>query len=71
MFKRTMIFAAVLGTLTLLGGCEKALFPETAQRTPYDRYQMLRGQGRASTETDKFGNNEPALRDRLRPLDEQ
>jgi hypothetical protein len=66
-----LIFVAMLGAITLLGGCEKQLFPESAARTPYDRYQMLRGQSRMASETNAYGGDQPALRDRLRPLDQQ
>ena len=65
------ILVSLLGSLTLLNGCEKALFPEGASRTPYERYQLLRGQHRIATETNAYGGNQPALRDRLRPLDDQ
>ena len=68
MFKRTLLIVAVMSTITLLTGCEKSLFGQGAQRTPYDRYQMLRGQSRVASETNACGNDQPALRDRLRPL---
>lgn len=71
MSRRMLILVALLGTISLLGGCEKQLFPKNAVRTPYDRYQMLRGQSRMATETNAYGGDQPALRDRLRPLDQQ
>ena len=60
--------------LTMVGsgsvsGCEKPLFVPNQPRTPYDRYQVLRGQGRPATEDNAYGGKEPALRQRLEPLD--
>ena len=60
--------------LTLVGsgavsGCERPLFTPNQPRTPYERYQVLRGQGRPSTEENAYGGKEPALRQRLEPLD--
>lgn len=52
----------------ILSGCEKPVFPPSAQRTPYERYQVLRGEYRPPTETNAFGGEQPALRDRLTPL---
>lgn len=54
-----------LGTLT---GCEKALFPPHYERTPYDRYEQLHGRYRPTSEENAYGGQQPALRDRLRPL---
>ena len=70
MFRRTLILVALTGAITLLGGCEKSLFPAGTSRTPYERYQLLRGQGRSASETNAYGANQPALRDRLRPLNQ-
>lgn len=71
MLRRMFILVALLSSFTLLTGCEKALFPEGASRTPYERYQLLRGQHRMASETNAYGGDQPALRDRLRPLDSQ
>ncbi|MCC6580323.1 MAG: hypothetical protein IT440_07755 [Phycisphaeraceae bacterium] len=62
----------VCGAVLLLGtiGCEKALFPKDAPRSPYERYQTLRGQDRPMTETNVWGGEQPSLRNRLKPLDE-
>jgi len=49
-------------------GCEKPLFPANLPRTPYERYQQLHGQGRVETEENAYGGQQPALRERLRPL---
>ena len=52
-------------------GCQKPVFPEDQPRTPYERYQALRGQERPAKTTDAFGNPQPDLRGRLTPLDSQ
>ncbi len=61
--------AFLLLVFGLIGGCEQALFPEGLARSPYERYQILRGQERQATETNAYGGDQPALRERLRPLD--
>jgi len=63
--------ALIVGLGLCAGGCEKALFPSGMPRTPYDRYQQLHGQRRAETEENAYGGEQPALRDRLRPLGRQ
>ncbi len=50
-------------------GCNDPLFPEDVPRSPYARYSDLRGQNRAKTEKDAFGRPQPALRERLAPLE--
>ena len=56
-------------TWFMISGCEKALVPPDAQRTPYERFQVLRGRYRSATQTNAFGGEQPALRDRLQPLE--
>lgn len=53
----------------LLAGCERGLFPEGTPRSPYERYMTLHGEYRPPVETDAYGIERPALRQRLRPLD--
>ena len=68
---RTRCAAQPLGLIVLtlgLVGCEKPLFPPNLPRSPYERYQTLRGQQRPATEENAYGAQEPALRERLRPL---
>lgn len=66
--KRAMC-AIVLSLLAAgLCGCEKALFTESMARSPYERYELLRGRPRNATEPNAFGGKQPALRERLRPL---
>ena len=65
---RTSTSLVVLLASIAVLGCERALFPPNAQRTPYERYQVLRGKYRKPTETNVFGGDQPALRQRLQPL---
>ena len=62
------MWALLLSTGGWLVGCEKALFPENLARSPYERYGTLRGQYRPATEQNAFGADQPALRQRLKPL---
>lgn len=68
-WSRLTVLGGLLLTIGLLSGCQQRLFPEHASRSPYDRYLTLRGQDRPMTETDPFGMERPALRQRLRPMD--
>ncbi|MAE65078.1 MAG: hypothetical protein CMJ18_12480 [Phycisphaeraceae bacterium] len=68
-FPLVPLLVTLSGLLLGAGGCERTLFPENAQRTPYERYQILRGKYRPATEEDVYGINRPALRSRLRPLE--
>lgn len=54
-----------------MGGCEKALFIENQSRTPYDRYNSLRGRQSAMSKKNDAGGESPALRERLKPLGAQ
>jgi len=45
------------------------LFPENAQRHPYERYSALRGDAAAMEDMDTFGRPQANLRERLAPLD--
>ncbi|MFG0286327.1 MAG: hypothetical protein ACF8R7_18085 [Phycisphaerales bacterium JB039] len=59
----------VLGAALLAGaacGCEvDPLFPEGADRTPFDRYDAVRNQDEPATSLDIFGRKQPNLRGRL------
>lgn len=71
--RRTMVACfGVLATVALLTGCQDPLFPKDQPRTPYERYQTLRGGDRPMTDEMASGSRagRPALRDRLRPLDQ-
>ena len=50
--------------------CGGTPFRDQAQvRTLYERYQVSRGESRPKTVIDSFGREQPALRQRLAPLD--
>ncbi len=68
MTKERLTAATVALAVVAMGGCAKQLFPEDTPRSPYERYQMLRGQDRPKTYVDVFGIERPALRERLKPL---
>ena len=54
----------------LLSGCSSSPFSaEAPVRSPYERYEILRGNDRPATTIDAFGRERPALRSRLAPLD--
>ncbi|MCE9591219.1 MAG: hypothetical protein K8S99_11920 [Planctomycetes bacterium] len=59
-----LLLLAVAG----VAGCEKPLFPEDLPRSPYDRYMTLRGQRPPMNETGPTGSEQPALRERLKPM---
>jgi hypothetical protein len=53
------------------GGCQEALFTDKTTRTQYERYQSLRGEYRPRKTTTALGEDRPALRERLAPLDQR
>ena len=59
----------ILATLGLVG-CHDPLFPDDVPRSPYERYSTLRGVDPTPTERNAYGIQQPALRKRLRPLQE-
>jgi len=68
--KACLLLAVGLVAATVwLAGCQSTPFPEDAARSQYDRYDELRGRGRQAKETDVYGRSEPALNERLRPLE--
>ena len=64
-----ILWAGVV-VLTGISGCNKPLFPENTPRSQFERYDALRGRERPTTEPGPFGVAQPALRERLRPLDQ-
>jgi len=60
----------LIAIILLLGGCEKALFPDNTTRSPYERYDAIRGRQRQAHEENAYGGSQPAIRDRLKPLGE-
>jgi hypothetical protein len=65
-----LLLGSVAMGMTMLGGCEKQLFPEDVPRSPYARYDTLRGRHRAAQQENAYGGTQPALRERLRPMGE-
>lgn len=65
----------VLGLLGMalvggLAGCEsRKLFPDELPRSPYSRYEALRGGEAPMYERDEFNQERPAIRARLTPQD--
>lgn len=65
-----MIAMALAASVLLVGGCGDPLFPKGTTRTPYERYQILHGQYRTQKQVSATGASVPALRERLRPMDQ-
>jgi hypothetical protein len=57
--------AAVCGCV--LEGCNKPLFPESAPRTQFEKFDTMRSGAAPKDEPDVFGTPQPALRARLAP----
>ena len=71
--RQAMLWPLALVAVAFLGGCQDPLFPKDAARSPYDRYHALRGDDRPMTDDFNRGtarSGRPALRERLRPLDQ-
>jgi hypothetical protein len=64
-----MVIVGIGMMLLLVSGCADPLFPKDMPRSPYERYMTLRGKDRPDKEMDVYGIEQPALRQRLRPLD--
>lgn len=54
----------VLGTAS---GCSRPLLSPSEERTPFDRYDAVRGNYSPQYIEDKFGRRQPNLRGRLSP----
>ncbi len=59
--------AGLVGLLLIGGptGCRKSPVPKDSPRSPYERYDALRGQSVPKTVQDSFGREQPNLRGRL------
>ena len=60
--------AAVLAGVTLCcftSACSRSPIQADAPRSPYERYEVLRGTAPPKTVTDSFGKEQPNLRGRL------
>ena len=62
---RATLLRALLLAIIGLGGCQRALFPETAPRTQFETYDRMRQRYVPTEEPDVFGNPQPALRARI------
>jgi len=60
-------WVACIGTLAMVTGCQKVLFPADEPRTQYQKADQLRDRFTPLVEPDVFGNPKPALRARLAP----
>ena len=69
MIRTGWVFVLALAGLVWLAGCGTNPLSSDLPRTPYGRYQALRGGEPPQEELDSFGNSRPALRARLRPMD--
>ena len=59
---------ACLGAAALAAaGCQKPLFPESAPRTQFEKFDTMRSGAAPKEEPDVFGTPQPALRARLTP----
>ena len=65
-----MLLVALTGVLFGTTGCEKPLFPADTPRSQYERYEQLRGEKRQTVRKNAYGYEEPNLRERLRPLEQ-
>lgn len=59
--------AAAAVCLCALAGCNKPLFPESAPRTQFEKFDSMRSGSAPAEEPDIFGRPQPALRARLTP----
>ena len=57
----------VLGSALLAGGCRNPLFREGEDRSPYARYDSVRGQNVPEYRYNEYGRRVPNLRARLMP----
>lgn len=62
---RPALFILAMASVCILGGCQRALFPQNTPRTQYETYDRMRSKAPPLTEPDAFGDPQPALRARL------
>lgn len=65
----TLAFTAAIfmGASFFATGCTKPLFPESAPRTQFEKFDAMRTGAAPKDEPDVFGTPQPALRARLAP----
>ena len=65
-----LVGCAALGLLSLLTlGCSRPLLGPTDERSPFDRYDNVRGRYAPQYIENEYGRREPNLRGRLSPKD--
>ena len=62
-----LLAAGAVGVLLIAAGCTKPLFPESAPRTQFEKFDAMRTGAAPKDEPDVFGTPQPALRARLTP----
>ena len=65
--KVALMAAGAVGALLIAAGCTKPLFPESAPRTQFEKFDAMRTGAAPKDEPDVFGTPQPALRARLTP----
>jgi len=65
--KVALMAACAAGAVLFAAGCTKPLFPESAPRTQFEKFDAMRTGAAPKDEPDVFGTPQPALRARLTP----
>ena len=65
--KVALMAVSAAGALLFVAGCTKPLFPESAPRTQFEKFDAMRTGAAPKDEPDVFGTPQPALRARLTP----
>lgn len=65
--KMALMAIGAAGVLLIGAGCTKPLFPESAPRTQFEKFDAMRTGAAPKDEPDVFGTPQPALRARLAP----
>jgi hypothetical protein len=65
--KLALMAVGAVGALLIAAGCTKPLFPESAPRTQFEKFDAMRTGAAPKDEPDVFGTPQPALRARLTP----
>ncbi len=65
----TILIVASFCAIAALSGCSKPLLSATDQRSPFDRYDLVRGNYAPAYIENEYGRKEPNLRARLAPKD--
>ncbi|GAB5496447.1 MAG: hypothetical protein Phyf2KO_15270 [Phycisphaerales bacterium] len=62
-----VVCLVVVACVAAVGGCRKPLFRDTDERSPYSRYDEVRGQQVDPYRFNEYGRRVPNLRARLTP----